>query len=476
MAATEPPQLLSVRATPAANAAVAFVHGFTGSAGKTWGSFPDFLVADPRLAGWDVYSLGYKTDLRIDIPGVWKAKPDLEKLALQLRTSAGLGVLKKYRVLSFVAHSMGGLVVQRALLDDPDLVARTRHVVLFGTPSGGLKKAGLLGRLNRQVGGMSARGPFIRELRSGWLERFGEAPPFAFLAAAGDQDEFVPSSSSLGPFPDAQQAVVYGGHLEIVKPETPHDLSVQVLTGILAEDGAPAGPWNSARKAVERKDFEAAIKQLWPHRAELDDRNLVSLALALESVGRTTDAVETLEEHAASGHGGTDPLGVLGGRIKRRWLAEGRRADGERALELYRLGLERSAAAEDHEQAFYHAINVAFLELAFARDRRAARQLAEQALGHCDRHAAAAASETLWSLATRGEAQLLLGRDAEALAAYAAAIAREPSPRELDSMFVQATHLTEILERKATQKRLEALFRGPVEPVAETAAGREDRP
>jgi len=474
MAATERPQLLPIRVTPGAETAVVFIHGFSGSAGKTWGRFPEHLSAEPRLNGWDLLSLGYRTGLSFDIPGIWRALPDLTKLAGLLRTTAGLGDLKRYRVLSFVAHSMGGLVTQKALVDDPDLADRTGHVVLFGTPSGGLRTARWIRALNRQVGDMAKGGPFIKALRSDWTELFGAAPSFSFLSVAGDRDEFVPGSSSLDPFPDAQRAVVYGDHLEIVKPATADDLSVRVLIGFLAGDGTVAGPWNSARIAVERKNFQAAVDQLWPHRTELDDQNVAHLAIALESLDRSEDAVRLLETHAADSRSGTDPLGVLGGRLKRRWLAEGRSADAERALELYGRGLELSTAAADHEQAFYHAINVAFLNLAFNRDRKAARELARTALDHCACFASEE-GEDHWSLATRGEAHLLLKQDDESLAAYAQAIEREPEPWQLGSMFVQADRIAEILGRKETRKRLEELFRPRAEPVADDASEREDR-
>jgi hypothetical protein len=56
---------------------------------------------------------------------------------------------------------MGGLAVQRALLDYADLAARAQNVILFGTPSGGLTKAGLLWRLKRQLRDMAKGGKFV---------------------------------------------------------------------------------------------------------------------------------------------------------------------------------------------------------------------------------------------------------------------------------------------------------------------------
>jgi hypothetical protein len=50
---------------------------------------------------------------------------------------------------------MGGLAVQRALLDDKGLRNRTSHLFLFGTPCGGLIKASLVRVLNPQLRDMA---------------------------------------------------------------------------------------------------------------------------------------------------------------------------------------------------------------------------------------------------------------------------------------------------------------------------------
>ncbi|MFW6175760.1 MAG: esterase/lipase family protein, partial [Acidobacteriota bacterium] len=252
--ADAPPELVTHR-NDGADTAVVFVHGFSGHAEATWGDFPRFLADDPRLREWDVFSLGYTTNLRLDVPGIWSAAPDLDRLAVLLSTAAGYGELGGRRVLAFVAHSMGGLVVQRALVRDPKLAPRVSHVVLLGTPSGGLAKARLGRWFKRQLRDMAAGGAFVKRLRRDWRESFAPADgwraPFSFLAVAGDRDEFVPSSSSIEPFPDDQQAVVYGDHLEIVKPRSADSLSVSVVCDFLAGDGAPSGPWSSARVALE---------------------------------------------------------------------------------------------------------------------------------------------------------------------------------------------------------------------------------
>jgi|SRR5215469_9847564 len=135
------PELLEHRTSRSNLVAMLFVHGFSGDPTKTWGNFPSLLMGENRLNGWDVYSLGYHTGLSLDNVGIWRANPGLTSLAGLLATRTALEPLKQYQSLGLIAHSMGGLVVQRAVLDDTELRTRVGHVLLFGTPSAGLRKA-----------------------------------------------------------------------------------------------------------------------------------------------------------------------------------------------------------------------------------------------------------------------------------------------------------------------------------------------
>ncbi len=431
--------------------AIVFIHGFGQDSEGTWGKFPDFVARDGRLADWDIYTVGYATNLFLDVAGLWSASPPIAKLALFLDTVTSNPPFDRYKSLALVAHSMGGLVTQRALLDYPELMSRVSHVVTYGTPSGGLRKASFLKLWKRQIRDMVAGGPFIVDLRRRWDESVGEHPPLKLRVVAGDTDEFVPASSSLAPFPDRFRAIVPGNHLTMVNPETEGDLSVLLLIKHLLGEAAPAGPWNAARVAVESRSFQRAIDELWPHRAELDDSTQVLLSLALDSVGRRKDAIAVLEQ---SGRSDTDQMGTLAGRFKRRWLAERRLDDATKAQELYRRGLKLAEKQADHEQAYYHAINVAFMDLAFARNKKQARLHARSALDH-----AAQAEEDHWRLATEGEACLMLGRDDEALERYRGALAKQPEPWQVRSMFNQAIAVAGLLGNQDAADRLRALFR-----------------
>lgn len=439
--------------------AIVLLHGFSGNTTRTWGRFVEFLLADPDIRSWDLHVLGYPSSLRVDIPSVWSADPDLDVLAASLRTALSLPPLRDYRCLALVAHSMGGLIVQRALLDDDVLRRKVSHAVLFGTPSNGLMKASLFLNLKRQFRDMVPDGAFITKLRKDWTSCLGMTTPFVFKAVAGDADEFVPASSSLKSFSDICCAVVPGNHLSIIRPTTESHRGLRLFIDLLRGAGAMPGVVDGARLAIERGRFREAVETLLPRVAELDEEALASLALALEGLDRRQDALSILEEHGRGGQGlsTTDAVGVLGGRLKRRWLVERAATDLTRARELYRSGLERAERSGNHDQAYYHAINVAFLDLMVSPIGQpvptTAREMAELALAHCRR-----AEPGNWRTATQAEASLILGNLPEAATLYSQALATTESPRAVQSMYSQAIRVSARIYGENGVTRIESLF------------------
>jgi len=136
-----------VRRRGATHPALLFVHGFSGNEQDTWGLFPTLIGTETALNDWDIFSLGYSTSLLPDVSGIWSADPDLPILAIHLRTRLDISSLADYRTLTIVAHSMGGLIVQQALSENPLIVRRVSGLILFGTPSSGLPKPGRPGNL-----------------------------------------------------------------------------------------------------------------------------------------------------------------------------------------------------------------------------------------------------------------------------------------------------------------------------------------
>jgi pimeloyl-ACP methyl ester carboxylesterase len=431
--------------------AVAFLHGFSGNRDDTWDKFPTLLGT--QIPDWDIFTIGYATTLLPDVVGVWSADPDLPILATMLRTQLAIAPFVRYKSLTLIAHSMGGLVVQRALLDDSALDARVRHLMLFGTPSGGLRKAGWLQFWKRQLNNMAEGSRFITDLRRDWTTRFGKKPPFDLVVVAGANDQFVPPNSSLEPFSPACQRVVAGDHLSIVKPAGADAPSLALVVATLKTGTAPQpDAVDRLALASERATPGAAslVASLEAGDRKLTVKEIVSSALALERAGKRQEAIELLERHRRLG---TDVQGTLGGRMKRLWLLSEDTDYAARALELYQGALDQALASKDNEQIYYLAINVAFFKFVVYDQPEAARRMADLAVQH-----AQLASESVWTVATLAEASLYFGRLDQAVALYAKLLRMNTEPWQQASAALQAGRIAGKLKNLVLAEQLEALF------------------
>ena len=449
-------------------AAIVFVHGFTGDWKKTWGRIPEFLAADRKLKGWDLFGFGYESRRRFDLLGLWSADAALPEIATKLYTTLSIDVPKgKYKAIALVAHSMGGLVVQEAVTTHADLRTRTTHLILFGSPSAGLAKADILAFAKQQIENMTPDSVFIKTLRARWTAQQLDADPkLRFLTIAGELHQFVPPSTSLQPFAESTRRVVPGNHVTMLDVDSPEDPSVKILIEGLTGGAALSGPRNSARVAAEIGEFAQLVEKLWPSGKPipdgLDDAGAVDLAIALERVGRSSDALNVLSAHKPRG---TDVQGVLAGRLKRRWLVTRAEADYQSAAKLYQQAYEQSTSQKppDSDQAYYHGINLAFLELAHATNYAAAiqsaRQLAEDVLSHCAK--AQDPRQELWRLATEGDALTILGQWNEGLQKHREAMGKTSKPWQALSIEEQAIRTARLVGRSEEEvKALADIYEG----------------
>ncbi len=413
--------------------ALIFIHGFTGKAEETWGLFPQLVMAEERLKGWDIYCLSYETKLICGPPGIWESIPPIKRLSQFLVTKTEVEPLSTYRGLTLVSHSMGGLVAQKAMTISPRLRERVTHAFCFGTPSRGLYKAKLWALFNPQVRDMVFNGRFIERLRADWERKVAPLPGFHFTAVAGDSDEFVPPASSLRAFHPDSCRVVNGNHSEMVKPDRADSDRFGVLRDRLLGEAEELSFLNAARVASELNDHRKVIANLEPHAAELDDRHMVTLALALEEVGQADRAMELLHAHYDQAEN-TDLFGVMGGRYKRRWRAGGRKEDIDAAISHYMRGYGEATQQDNADQILYHSINLAHLLKIGKENKKEARYYAEKALEACAR----AEERDYWAIATEAEAHIYLGKLDRARELYAEAMTADHQQRWLKSTFQQA--------------------------------------
>lgn len=431
--------------------AVIFLHGFTGSRDDTWDRFPGLLGT--AIGNWDIFTVGYATTMLPDVVGIWSADPDLPILSTMLCTQLQLPPFQDYKALALIGHSMGGLILQKALVQDPQLAQRVKHVFLFGTPSGGLGKAGWLRFWKRQLKNMSAGSSFITDLRAKWKGLYGAQSPFKLLVVAGASDQFVPPTSSLEPFDAQWQRVVLGDHLSIVKPNDSSSPSVTLVTATLNTGTTPAPDTASElRLAAERPmaGVSNLVQKAEASQSQMSAKMIVDAALALERTGKRPEAIALLERYKERD---TDIKGTYGGRLKRIWLETDQKEYAERALAEYQSALNAALNAKDSEQIYYHAINVAFLKFVFADDAVEAQGMAALALEH-----AMPVGNDIWKTATVAEAHLYFGRIDESLKEYRRLLSLGAEAWKLQSASLQAGRIAAKLKNRALAEELETIF------------------
>ncbi|MEI9908549.1 MAG: alpha/beta hydrolase, partial [Bacteroidota bacterium] len=433
---------------------ICFIHGFCGTPESTFNPLPDFIVKEKELNGWDILSIGYSTSLLPNIGrGIWASSPDLNKIAGYLQTNLDI-IFKHYKRVALIGHSMGGLIIQRALLNVND-IHKISHVLFFGTPSGGLRKAWFLKWFKNQINDMDYEGVFIKNLRKEWNDKFSGGYPFRFATIAGETDEFVPVVSSLEPFPHEYRGYTSGNHITMVKPASESDTSFQILRKVLysEKDFLTGFDERELNNLIAR--YHEDVNTLGSKLKQLDSKGFRKYIFALEATGKIDLAIKVIEESDAV-KDNTDLMGILGGRWKRKYLIEENAEYLDSAIQWYDKALHLSIAANNSSQVYYHAINLAFLYLMKnENDRTESKRLAQLALDHCEK----SADEDYWETATKAEANLYLNNFEESKKLYKEAIEKcNRDIRSTSSMMINAIYASNSLNKLHWKNELENIF------------------
>jgi hypothetical protein len=112
---------------------------------------------------------------------------------------------------------------------------------------------------------------------------------------------------------------------------------------------------------------------------------------------------------------------------------------------------------KDYEQAYYHAINIAFLDLIASPPNSKippqVQEMARRAQDYC-----ALSPRNSWQIATEGEAELIHGDLKRATVFYIQAISMAESPRAIYSMYSQAIRVASRTHGKSGAQRIEEIF------------------
>ena len=136
--------------------AIIFIHGITGSSVETWRSprtgaeSPTLLSEDPGLPVFDTYAIGY------DSPVVGLSM-GLEEVSTGIISRIrDDGLYERYDQLFIIAHSMGGLIAERLLIDfktsgHESEGKKIRALITLGTPQDGVSFASVAGLFSKNA-------------------------------------------------------------------------------------------------------------------------------------------------------------------------------------------------------------------------------------------------------------------------------------------------------------------------------------
>lgn len=442
-------QIHSFREVEEHKSVIIFLHGFTGHPTETFKNIPELLLSEKQIDGYDIFSIGYSSSLMPDIAkNLWSADPDIDSLSEYFKTLIETR-FNRYTRICLIVHSMGGLVAQNGILklDNKDL-KKIKYLLMFGTPSKGLNVANfrIAKMLKPQIKNLGSTSDFIIKLRNDWEEKFNGKYPFEFKAIAGTSDEFVSKVSSLEQFKKRYQYQIEGTHSTMIKANDETDVQSPCFRLILDS----LSPIKIGNQLKENNYFKlnqfiaknmSVIDELSEDIPSLDVKGLKKLALAYDSISKDSKAIKLLENHNLS-LTDTDVMGIIGGRYKRRYLFSGSKdIDAKKAMAWYNNGYDKAVQMNNKDQIYYHAINLAFLNIVYKDDKARMTSYANIALEHCDVN-----SINIWELATIAEAYLYLGIQVESKKYYKKVMEKtENEIRMRSSIFLNAKFAYEAL-------------------------------
>ena len=149
---------------------IVFVHGVLGNSQTTWSNgisyWPKLLTQDKVFDGQDIYVYGYPS------PKLGKSF-SIDEIAEDLRLFLDTDGVLRYKTITFLSHSMGGLVTRAFLLKYRDVVPKVRFLYFFATPTTGSPYAALASIVSKnaqfgQMYPMKSDG-YLADLQRNWL-------------------------------------------------------------------------------------------------------------------------------------------------------------------------------------------------------------------------------------------------------------------------------------------------------------------
>jgi len=356
------------RQTENANNIILFVHGFSGDAHNTFGKIPDLFIEENRLDGWDMFPFGFNANVNPEMgKDVWATVKDINRVSDNL-SSVIKHKFKAYKRIAIVAHSLGGIVTQRAILNlDKENRDRISHVLLFGTPNNGITNNAIKKLWKNKISELIQDQPFIKTLRTDWDNVFKNNYPFNLKVVYARKDEYVSKESCLDPFNKTNWVTVSGDHFTMANIDTTNNDSYNLILETLTDNEFTNKFIDKQEVNLILGEYDEVIRKLKPNLEQLDEQGLEQLIYALEGLGQRDEAFKILTSHKLA-QSDPDILNVLGGLYKRKYLDNSFENDGKAAFNCYTKALDIAQKINQTEQICENAINLAFLNLKLEED------------------------------------------------------------------------------------------------------------
>jgi hypothetical protein len=251
------------QAKPPSKVAVVFVHGIFGDTDATWTnangqSLFKLLKSVPELGDQlDIFAFGFTSNK-------FKAGSlDIREAANMLEQTLQYDGVWDYDTVVFVAHSMGGLIVMRELIDNPAHREKVPLLMFYAVPQEGSQITAIAQHVvnNNAIRQMlmSDQNDFLKLLSDGWGRIPDQDKPTiicAYETAPLDGVTIVPWSSATRFCKDTPVAIQSTDHLTIVKPDRLNHPSMMVLVNALKKYvfGAPGTPLLATPDFVPESD------------------------------------------------------------------------------------------------------------------------------------------------------------------------------------------------------------------------------
>jgi len=240
---------LTAEPKASATSVVVFIHGVLSNSHDAWTYtrwmgrnifWPCLIAEEPAFRDTNIFLYNYPTE-------TFTQSPSIDRVAHELRTDLVARKVFEHAHITFVAHSMGGLVLSRMLLglQDPGLLSRVRVVMFYGTPGAGADIARAASTLSSNVQFAEMGDPQkLEKISDQWNEKRW---PFRWvcLAESTRTGWFPPvmvvpqqSAAKLCRKEGAELMTGYD-HVSLVKPTEPSDPPFKKFYNLFADCVAP---------------------------------------------------------------------------------------------------------------------------------------------------------------------------------------------------------------------------------------------